>query len=611
MSESKTQSGRHLFGVIAKHADSRLRLVQQFSEILPPRFPSKRSSWWIDPAVGLGICGDLVRKKPYQSDTPTPIISWIYGHPLTSGPAPDVNSISASPDFFSNGHPDSLQHLAGAFAVASWDGTVLTVARDPLGQTALYVRDHEEFLFFSTSLVSLLQDARFRCALDIESSFNYLAFGTPGKGRTLAQGVSAVPAGHYLRWCGKEVPTRHMYFSALSLCGEKVGSASLNDAIQQAVDSAISRRLSSQGSGLLLSSGVDSSYIAAYCEATGKAGQLRAYTIRFTAKGALNEDEAAADFAAALGVQHQVVPLDEVDALSHLHSVLSRAEPASTWSAIAHMHLLNAAKADGLTHMLSGLGADEIFGGYYGYLHYYRMAREFIDKRLSAEMDPFDLLIATPSEARRRLFPGIARFLTDRRLRESLEEPYSHFRVTESLQSFYRQLRLMKPQAHLFEMMVAHECQNRIPDLLLRSFESASVSNQVSTDYPFLDSQVVKLGCSLGAAERYWLEGKRWRGKKLFREIASRRLPGELLKAKPIAFNAPFSLWMNDKVFRQRTREMINDSSLWNLRLLKRSYLDKLEHMLANTNRVTSKHLLWQEYWIVLTLASWTNTFCN
>ena len=599
---------------MAKGRGGQARINCDLLSVLPDSFPRNIDAWWTDRNAGLALAGGVCHRSSENHAASCGL--WVCGELL-----PEHDNLarsqelatSASWSLFSKHGRAALNHLEGSFGLAFWDGSTLLLARDPLGQRAVYIRDDDEFYLISTSLEALVSDSHFRCQLDLQAAFHYLAFGTPTRGRSLARGVASVPAGHYLQWSRGQVFTRHRYFNPLCAQGQKVVDAKLRTEIRERLDESVNRRIDGGQNALLLSGGVDSSYIAASGVAFSKTDRLQAYTIRFEAEGAVNEDEAAAGFARSCGIQHHIVPLGTAGALEGLKAVMALAEPCSTWSAITHYQLIQAIRADGLDRSLSGLGADEIFGGYWGYFQYYKAARSFIDKWQSGDaIDPFDAMVESP-RAGKKLFPGIARFLDDRALTLCLQSPFREWKVASRLQEFYRETRALKPHAHLFEMMVAHECQHRVPDLLFRSLEGVASSLGVRSAYPFLDSQVVQLGCALGASERFWLVGGRWKNKKALREIASSRLPSDMISAKPVSYYAPFSLWMADADFGRYVRNRLEESSLWNIGFVRRDYLRDLERKIAHASSIKAKNgnLLWQEYWILLTLATWHDRFAR
>jgi asparagine synthase (glutamine-hydrolysing) len=504
----------------------------------------------------------------------------------------------------------AIAALRGEFTLALWDGprARLLLARDHLGQRKLFVRSDEDFHLFSSELEPLLRDPAFTCELDFESAFHYLACGLPPPGHTLARGVSCVPAAHLLSWEPGRSLLAQRYWTPLDEEAKKLPDDDAKAAISAALDGAIASRLDGGVQAILLSGGVDSSYIAATAAAHIGPARLQSYTIEFTARYRKNETEYARLVAQAAGIPHRIVPLHAPAALALLEPTLAVAEPCSAWATVTHRHLLAAIAEDGHQHLLSGLGSDEVFGGYNKLLDFYFRSRKHFERWPAQEqVDSFAALLWDREAGRTALYPGVARFFSDEALARSLARPFRRWHFATHLEEFYRECRRLKPGAHVFEMMIAHECQRRIPDLLFVDFEPVARQLGVRTAYPFLDPDLIKRVCGLGAVGRYWLESRTWWNKKTLRELAAARIPATILARKPTSYTAPFADWMREPVFARPTLARLRRSRFWRAglvrpELLGRVVADMEREPVAKHGRVTP----WvDQLWALLTLAAW------
>ncbi len=504
----------------------------------------------------------------------------------------------------------ALNGLHGDFSLAFWDGhrRELLLAPDHLGQRPMFIREDEDFFFYCSELSPLLADRAFDCRLDFESAFQYLAAGRPLLGRTLARGVTRVRAAHYLSWAPHRAWFEHRFYSPLGHDADKVPGPKGRAALSATLDHAIQARAVTGKQALLLSGGVDSSYLAATLSAAVGSASLEAYTIEFGGLPAANEGDYARLVAQELGINHRLIVLDVGEARAILEHVLQEAEPCSAWAAVTHRQLLAHIHGDGHTHLFSGLGCDEVFGGYRAFLRHYRLLRAQQSRwPATAQVDAIDGLMWNPAEARVSLFPGIPRFFDDASLRAALQPPYSSWNFILHDIQFFRDCRRLKPDSHLFELMVAHECQHRIPELLFTSFETAGRAAGVRTAYPFLDARVVVLATALGASERFWVEARRWRNKKAFRELAAARLPERILRRKPVSYNAPFLHWMAHPGFAKPVLASLQQSNLWNLGFLRRDWLEKVRSEVTSCFQKPKAASLKYVYqlWALITLAAW------
>ena len=596
-----------IHGLLAKTRNGLARLRTDWSALLPPTFPAANADWSVDSDVGLILHGSHLHAD--RGGEGGAVLAWT-GDALAQGGASAQELLVR----LRRQGVDRLRDQRGAFAMALWDGArqLLQLVRDPFGQEGLFVRDDGDVIVFCSQLPPLLDDPGFDSRLDLESAHHFLCFGLPGGGRTLARGITSVPAGHCLEWSpGQPLRTRR-YYTPLGFEHRKVVDPQWRGEIIAILDEAIHARAGDGRSAMLLSGGVDSSYIAATCATTHGGEGYDAYTIEFTDGGIENEAPFAALVANRSGIRHHVVPMDVSDACAALPQVLNQAQPCSAWAALTHHHLLGRIGADGHSRLLSGLGADEVFGGYSKYLHHYRLLRRQADRWPVAEIDPFDGLLWQPTQARRDLFAGVPRFFDDATQRTALHAPFDRWSHAPLLIEFYRDCRRLKPDAHLFESMIAHECQHRIPDLLFAGFEPIARAAGVSTLYPFLDPQVAAVACALGASERFWLSDKRWKNKKALRRIALERLPDDIIVRPPVSYTTPIRAWMSDPQFGGQARERLRASKLWDYGLVRREWLDHLDAQLQQPPRSRAKqraHL--EQFWILIVLAAWCDRWAT
>ncbi|MDK2122717.1 asparagine synthetase B family protein [Parachitinimonas caeni] len=588
-----------LYGLIGKTRHGIARIRDGLATLLPATFPAAADHRWHQMPEGVALW------SPQAAVEGRSVLTWVGGlYASQTGPAPDL-----LPTLQRRGSA-GLRDLAGEFALAHWDGDSgqLLLARDPLGQRHLFIREETDCYLICSALEPLLADPAFACELDYESAFNYLSFGMPLAGRTLARQISRLPAGHCLSGRPGQPLLSQRYFSPLSHDQQKVVDAPYQQQLIATLDDAITRRVVEGRQALLLSGGVDSSYIAGTVARRFGGERFDAYTIEFTDPGTHNEVDFAALVAKEAGIRHQPVPLGVADALKGLERVLQAAEPCSAWAAITHWHILGEIGSQSHQHLLSGLGADEVFGGYSRYLRHYRLLRLFdADWPHAAQIDAADAVLWNPQLTRSKHFPGVPRFFDDIALRQGLAEPYRGWNFAPLLATFYRECRQIKPEAHLFELMVAHECQHRIPDLLFTDFEPIGRELGIRTAYPFLDPAVVQQACALGASERFFVENGRWRNKKALREMAVGRVPEAVLRRSPMSYNAPFVIWMTDPAFGARVRSLLHESGLAHSGLVSTAWRNKIDQTVRSlaSRRLPGQQKFAEQMWAFITLAGW------
>jgi asparagine synthase (glutamine-hydrolysing) len=507
--------------------------------------------------------------------------------------------------------------MRGQFALACWDGRRkrLLLARDHLGQRSLFYQVEPDLLVFCSELAPLLRAAS-RCELDPEGAYWYLAFGMPPPGRTLARGIERVPAAHVLCWEPRKPPLLQRYWTPLDADAPREATPDVIEALQKALDRAIAQRIQGDAlPGLFLSGGVDSTYIAATTTLIAK-DRPRAFTSAFEAQHGMNETEYAQAVAEWLGLEHHVIPLYAESALELLDDVvLSAAEPCGAWATLTHFRILATARQLGVTRMVSGLGADEIFGGYDHFRGYYARFLRYRQQRPAPPGgEAFEaLMLPEDQTARRTLYPGVARFFDDASLRQATHSSLHGWQYASHLRSFYRECRRLKPEAEAMEMMVAHECQHRIPDLLFANFEPLSRRMAVEVSYPFLDPDLVRLCAGLSAESRYRTPSGRFslrlrdlhpRFKHAMLEVARGRVPDAIRDRPRKSFTAPFGGWLSQPHFCGPVLSQLRRSRFWDQGLVRREWLDHvLERVVPGPNPWVF------QFWALLTLTAWYDRF--
>ncbi|MFN5161575.1 MAG: asparagine synthetase B family protein, partial [Cyanobacteriota bacterium] len=263
-----------------------------------------------------------------------------------------------------------LRALRGMFAFCLYDreqGTAL-LARDPHGIKPLYLwQDASGALAFASELRALLASQLPERRLDPEALAAYLRTGSVPEPHTLVRGVTRLPAGHLARWDREGCRIRPWWPLPESL-DQGMGSAGAGLDRQESIritrraleESVAAHMVSDVPVGLFLSGGLDSAALLALAPRG-----LHTFTIGFSEAGAASYDESepAAGIAAHFGAEHTVLDLSADQARRWLPEFLaSQDQPSNdgynTWC------VSRLASQRGLKVALSGLGGDELFGGY-------------------------------------------------------------------------------------------------------------------------------------------------------------------------------------------------------------------------------------------------------
>jgi len=260
-----------------------------------------------------------------------------------------------------------LSRLRGMFALAIWDereGELLLV-RDRAGKKPLYYASVGDTFLFASEVRALLASGLVARKLDPTGLSVYLANGFTVAPTTLVAGVRSVPAGHAMRVSADGQVLDTFPYWAPPGPDQEIGSdvdpgelkARLRDTL---ADATTMRLVSDVPLGVFLSGGLDSSILATLLHRAGT--DVRTFSISFPGDE-LDESSFSRKVAETLGTRHTEVPITEDSFHAWLPDALE-AMDQPTFDGVNTYFVARAAREGGLTVALSGLGADELFGGY-------------------------------------------------------------------------------------------------------------------------------------------------------------------------------------------------------------------------------------------------------
>ena len=479
---------------------------------------------------------------------------------------------------------DLLYELRGMFAFALLDlrkhfATVplLFLARDPLGIKPLYYAQAREGFCFASEVRALLASGGIPRKLSLNALTAYLLFGSVAEPVTLVETIFSVPAGHRLLlhlperrrtprarpwWDPSHSPAacdpqRPLDFS--SAAGKL--SRLLEDSVR-------AHLIADVPVGLFLSSGLDSSAIAALAARAQKG--IQSFTLSFP-DTPYDEAPLARIVSARTGTQHSEIPLRGMDMLARLDEAVSALDQPSM-DGINTYFVSWAARQVGLKVALSGLGGDELFAGYPSFadtpkLARLKMAANFLPapfRRVSSPLLKTFLGRGTSPDAARKLsdawqmpelFPHpffFTRLLFPPSELYRLTDPLFHSSNIgpdgESLDpTWLAWLERASDQAQTMEPMAGIswlEMRTYMNNILLRDTDSVSMARSLEVRVPLLDTPLVEFMCALPDSARV----QPGRNKALLLKALEGILPSEILLEKKRTFTLPWEDWLRTSV---------------------------------------------------------------
>jgi asparagine synthase (glutamine-hydrolysing) len=468
---------------------------------------------------------------------------------------------------------DCLARLDGMFAFALWDHAKrsLLLARDAMGIKPLYYYQSDQAFLFASEVRTLLKTGVVLGKADPAGVLSYLTFGSVYEPWTIIEGVKAAPAGSVMTLKHGKLSARE-YWNPLNADREAAPSSSGIRPRQRAMkarngtaehlptilrDAVLSHLVSDVPVGVFLSGGIDSSALVAVLSENG----VRANTFSLVfGEREFDEGRYSSEVARRFRTEHHESTVTEQDLLAALPSAVAAMDQPTIDG--VNTYLVSArARAAGVKVALTGLGADEMFGGY---SNFHRVPK----------MEAFARRVGRlPKAARQRVAAPIAWFAGkgDRRRKlkelaqagESAVHPYflarSLFGAEERDQLFCSSERNESCEM-LSQVLqdVLEECQgldavNRISYLearcymrntLLRDSDSMSMAHGLELRVPFLDRRLVEACFRIPGEKK--LEGAR--PKSLLLKSLPVPLPEEIVDRPKRGFTLPFERWLRGEI---------------------------------------------------------------
>lgn len=424
----------------------------------------------------------------------------------------------------------ALQRLEGPFAFVLWDESTKTLvaARDRLGERPLFFTERSGGLAFSSEVLPLLEGGGVRRVVDPRALEDYLHYGAIRQPRTILQDVRALAPGHMLRFAQGHSSTSRYYdlVAATRSLRRALSDISAIDAqteLRRRLEESARRHTQGGTSGAFLSGGLDSTAVVALMQRSyGKA--LDTFAVGFADEPTVRNELAWARQAAKhLGTRHKEV----VIAPSSLPVEIERFVGALDQPSLDGLNTWFAAQAASQTvdRVFSGVGGDELFGGYPHFRSIRlatRLAPEGFPSVPESLVERFPARIRAWANTLRR--PPEARLLALRHIGETLpSEPLS-----------------LQSDLDATQMTSAFELEVYLRDTLLRDADVIGMSHGVRIAAPLLHGPLVEFAFALPGRLKHTV----FKGKTLFSETVRDLVPSDIRNRPKRGFELPLGHWL-------------------------------------------------------------------
>ncbi|HVE70237.1 MAG TPA: asparagine synthase (glutamine-hydrolyzing) [Thermoanaerobaculia bacterium] len=442
--------------------------------------------------------------------------------------------------------PKAVEMLDGMFGLAIWDDRTRTLllARDRAGEKPLFYSRIRGEVIFASELQCLLEYPEVSREIDRAAIDQYLSLGYIPEPRTPFAAIRRVPAGSYMLFRGESEETVR-YWDATTFAIERIDPAEAVRETQRLVENAVRKQVMSDVPvGVFISGGLDSSILARLASQFIGVDKVHTFSAQFTEES-YDESEDAAVLARQMRTKHVPVRTDEETLHDALRNVTTRvAEPLAD-PAILPTFLLARTAHEHVKVILSGEGADELFGGYPTYIGH-KLAPKYDALPAFVRGGVRKLAYAMPTSGRKvTLEYLLKRFVRD------VERPWAERHLAwfgtglsgvaaASAALWPAPEAGAAPQDPLAAAMLL-DYRSYLRDNLLVKVDRATMLSSVEARAPYLDREVTRFALSLPPELRVRRLTTKW----VLKKAAEKWIPRDTIYRRKRGLSVPIASWIN------------------------------------------------------------------
>lgn len=443
---------------------------------------------------------------------------------------------------------DMLPKLRGMFGFAIYNtkDNSLFIARDFFGIKPMHYTQIGDDFVYASEIKSILEYPKFEKKFNRKALDSYLSFQYAVPPETFFECVYCLMPGHYLWYKDGEVETTR-YFEARFNPDEEMTEEEAVDKIEKVFENSVNaHKIADVEVGCFLSSGVDSSYVSTYF------ADQKTFTVGFDFGEKYNEISWAKNLSEKIGVEHHTHLISSEEFWDAVPTVQYHMDqPLADPSCIA-LYFVSRLASHYVKVVLSGEGADELFGGYTCYNdprvfkiyqtivpHCIRKAIRAICRKLP-DIKGRDYLIRACDKLEER-YIGNAFMYDYKQKQELLKDPSIATRPQDLTRKYYYRCRKYDD---VTKMQYLDINMWMVGDILLKA-DRMSMANSLELRVPFLDKEVFKVASSLPTK----LRCNKHNTKYAMRKAAVRHMPEATAEKEKLGFPVPTRVWLRDEKY--------------------------------------------------------------
>lgn len=546
-----------------------------------------------DNRVLLTLNGEIYNAFDYKHE----LTEWGYRFKSTT----DTEIVLAL--YLKHGFEGMLYRLNGMFAIVIIDleKQQIMLTRDRFGIKPLYFILKDGCFAFSSELKSFQYIDDFHFSLNKEQLDEYLLFRNNLKG-TLFADIQSLQPGHYISLAhGKELFTKQYFdINQYKRSNKTAGNLEFySEQLEEWLSKSVQSQLMSDVKlGCQLSGGIDSSLVTWLANRNGDKGNFEAVSIIFNDQR-FNEEPYINKVTENLAIPSHKFLMDSDYYIDHIEHVSWHLESPINHPNTIGIYKLSQRAKEYVTVLLSGEGADEVFGGY---SRFYNISFPFQPMRILREINKslrHNTSFTNYLDHRYRAI--MATSFMNPALAIKLLKCFNIKRALKNRKTLYQLL-----SGSLFDRQVKYEIITYLPDLLIRQ-DKMSMAHSIENRVPFLDNHVVEN--SFIVPEKYLLLRKSPEGynneKYLLKKITANTFGHDFAFREKMGFGIP----VRDFFMNQRFYEYLNDKIFPGIQKRGLFNYELTLEWFSNIRSIYYYEL--EALWVIISFEIWAETFLD
>lgn len=446
--------------------------------------------------------------------------------------------------------------LRGMFSFIIYDKKTKEVigARDYFGIKPLYYYIDEDNFMFGSEIKSFIPNKNFKKEVNTTNLKTYLIFQYSIGTDTFFQNTYKLLPGHYFKYKNGTLKT-NKYFN-ISYEKKDDNYNKMKNNLEKVISSSIEyHKISDVEVGSYLSGGVDSSYVASALKPD------KSFTVGFNNEG-FDETVYAKELSDMLNIKNYSTHISSDQFFDILPTIeYYTDEPHANLSTVP-LYFLSKEASKQVKVVLSGEGADEMFGGYNEYLepqiaklylHLPKKVRKF-NANLANKLPYFKgkNFINKYSKEFYERYIGHAFVMNEEEANMILKDELKNdIKVKDIIYPYYEKV---KSQDEITQKMYI-DMHFWLPNDILLKADKMSMANSLELRVPFLDKEVFDYARKIPT--KYLIKDKQT--KYIFRDLANKNIPNDWAKRRKLGFPVPFSIWIKEEKYYKKVKNMFNE----------------------------------------------------